>query len=220
MTDFERTILDKIEELQAQLAEHKKTERKPRQPEKGLARRAITPEEYREILDALGRGFSGCKPNPRAAAVLTIEANTGLRVSDVVKLRLCDIVQDGGRRRLNITEQKTGKSRKFTVNARVYNFLVGYCYENGIKQDEVIFNITPRSVQRQLEKAVDWLGLEGNIGTHSFRKLFALRMYEGSGCDIALVQELLQHASAETTRRYITVSAQKTEEALEKYTLL
>lgn len=46
--------------------------------------------------------------------------------SDIIKLRLCDIVHDGDRYRLAITEQKTGKSRTFTVPLTLYQFI--RCY--------------------------------------------------------------------------------------------
>lgn len=127
---------------------------------------------------------------------------------------------DGDRRRLDIIEQKTGKARTFTVNNRIYDFIVGYCYENGIKPDEVIFPITKRSIQRQLKKVVDWLGLEGNISTHSFRKFFATNVYVKNDYDIALVQDLLQHASTDITRRYIGIGTRRVEKALENCTIL
>ena len=55
------------------------------------------------------------RPNERAATALVLEGNLGLRISDILKLRPCDIVKDGDRYRLEITEQKTGKRRVFTV---------------------------------------------------------------------------------------------------------
>lgn len=51
-----------------------------------------------------------------------LEANLGLRISDIVQLRLCDIVKDGNRYRLAIIEQKTGKARVFTVPLALYQF--------------------------------------------------------------------------------------------------
>lgn len=214
-------LMEKIDQLEAQL--NKKKGKKPTRkdlPNGEGACRAITVEEYDEIMEAFNTGFTGMRPNPVCAAVLTIEANTGLRISDIVKLRLADVVPDGGRRRLNITEKKTGKARRFTVNDRVYQYMLNYCYQNGIKQDEVMLPITPRSVQRQLAKVVDYLGLEGTVSTHSFRKLFATRIYSQTGNNLVLCQELLQHSSPETTRRYIGVSSAEVEEALENGTIL
>ena len=60
-------------------------------------------------------GFSGCRPNERIATALVLEGNLGLRISDILKLRQCDIVRDGDRYRLEVVEQKTGKRRVFTV---------------------------------------------------------------------------------------------------------
>ena len=76
---------------------------------------ALTREQYREIITAMKQGGVGFRPNERIATALVLEGNLGIRISDIVRLRLCDIVNDGGRYRLAITEQKTGKQRVFTV---------------------------------------------------------------------------------------------------------
>ena len=56
---------------------------------------AITAEQYKTIIVTMKQGFSGCRPNERIATALILEANLGLRISDIVKLRLADIVHDG-----------------------------------------------------------------------------------------------------------------------------
>lgn len=70
---------------------------------------ALTAEQYKTIIATMKQGFSGCRPNERIATALILEANLGLRISDIVKLRLADIVHDGDRYRLSIVEQKTEK---------------------------------------------------------------------------------------------------------------
>ena len=60
---------------------------------------AITAEQYKTIIATMKQGFSGCRPNERIATALILEANLGLRISDIVKLRLADIVHDGDRYR-------------------------------------------------------------------------------------------------------------------------
>ena len=69
---------------------------------------ALTKEQYEEIINTMRTGFSGCRANHRIATALVLEANLGIRISDIVKLKLNDIVKDSGRYRLNITEKKTG----------------------------------------------------------------------------------------------------------------
>ena len=70
--------------------------------------KTLTTEQYKEIIQTMKLGFTGCRPNERIATALVLEGNLGLRISDILKLRLCDIVRDGTRYRLEIVEQKTG----------------------------------------------------------------------------------------------------------------
>lgn len=69
------------------------------------------------MIPGMKQGFTGCRPNERIATALVVEGNLGLRISDILRLRLCDIVRDGVRYRLAIVEQKTGE-RVFTKGHR------------------------------------------------------------------------------------------------------
>ena len=142
-----------------------------------------------------------------------------MRISDILRLRLCDIVRDGDRYRLAIVEQKTGKERVFTVPLVIQQYLENYALRNGIGRTEALFPITERAVQKQLALVCDYLGYEG-ISTHSFRKWYATEIYTNSGYDIALVQRLLQHSSASTTQRYIGIEPQRIEQAIENHARL
>lgn len=181
--------------------------------------RALTVEEYNQIIDTMRTGFSGCRPNNRIATALIIEANLGIRISDILKLRLSDIVKESNRYRLNIVEQKTKKSRNFTVPVEIYQYIKIYCLENGIRDDEIIFPITERAVQKQLKIVTDWLELD-NVSTHSFRKFFATQVYQNNDYNIVLVQQLLQHSSPAITQRYIGISSKDIEAALNKHKFL
>ena len=181
--------------------------------------KALTTEQYKEIIQTMKEGFCGCRPNERVATALVLEGNLGLRISDIVKLRLCDIVLDGGRYRLEIVEQKTGKRRIFTVPLVIQQYIENYCLRNGLRRDERIFPLTERAIQKQLKIVCDYLGFEG-ISTHSFRKWYATEIYKNSGYDIALVQRLLQHSSTATTQRYIGMEPQRIEAAIQGHTTL
>lgn len=181
--------------------------------------KALTTEQYKEIIQTMKEGFCGCRPNERVATALVLEGNLGLRISDIVKLRLCDIVLDGDRYRLEIVEQKTGKSRVFTVPLVIQQYIENYCLRNGLRRDELIFPLTERAIQKQLKIVCDYLGFEG-ISTHSFRKWYATEIYKNSGYDIALVQRLLQHSSAATTQRYIGMEPQRIEAAIQNHAQL
>ena len=181
--------------------------------------KALTTEQYQEIISTMKTGFCGCRPNERIATALVLEGNLGLRISDIIKLRPCDIVMDGGRYRLSLTEQKTGKQRVFTVPLVIQQYIENYCLRNGIGKAERIFPITERAIQKQLAIVCDYLGYEG-ISTHSFRKWYATEIYKNNGYDIALVQRLLQHSSAAVTQRYIGIEPQRIEQAIEGHVQL
>ena len=181
--------------------------------------KALTTEQYKEIIQTMREGFSGFRPNERIATALVLEGNLGLRISDILKLRLCDIVRDGERYRLEIVEQKTDKSRVFTVPLVLYQYIENYCLRNGIGRTDIIFPITARAIQKQLRIVCGYLGYEG-ISTHSFRKWYSTEIYKASGYDIVLVQRLLQHSSSATTQRYIGIEPQRIEEAIQNHSML
>lgn len=180
---------------------------------------ALTTEQYIELIETIKNGSSIFRANEKIAVALVLEGNLGLRISDVLRLRLKDIVKDGDRYRLEIIEQKTNKKREFTVPLMIKQYIENYCLRNSIKEDEVIFDIGERAIQKHLAKVCDYLGYK-NIGTHSFRKWYATEIYKANNFDVVLVQRLLQHSSSATTQRYIGIETKRIEEAIQKHTYL
>ena len=154
------------------------------------------------------------KPNQRVATVLVLEYNLGLRIGDILQLRLDSICYESGRYRLDIVEQKTKKERCFTVPTPVYEFIIQYAEKNNISPQAKLFPISARVVNKTLKMVCDYLGVM-DIGTHSFRKAFATNIYKNSDCNIELVRTLLQHSSCAVTQRYINISSKEIEEALQ-----
>ena len=181
--------------------------------------KALTTEQYKEIITTMKEGFCGCRPNERVATALVLEGNLGIRISDILKLRLVDIVRDGDRYRLSIVEQKTGKERVFTVPLVIRQYMENYALRNGIKPTDLLFPISERAIQKQLKIVCDYLGYDG-ISTHSFRKWYATEIYKANGYDISLVQRLLQHSSSAITQRYIGIEPERIERAIEGHTQL
>lgn len=178
---------------------------------------AIDVETYQKIIVTMRSGFEYggvCfQPNMRIATVLILEYNLGLRVGDILKLTMNSFVRDAGRYRLDICEEKTGKSRNFTVPDEVYQFVRDYAYENKIAPAARLFPISERAVLKHLKAICGYLGLE-RIGTHSFRKAFATNVYVNNHYNIELVRTLLQHSSVMVTQRYIGIGSKELEDAL------
>lgn len=182
---------------------------------------ALTTEQYKKIIKTMMSGFVDkdqniVKPNRRIATALTLEANLGLRIGDILKLRLSDIIHDGDRYHLDIIEEKSGKKREFTVPLEIYAYIQNYALESNIRTTAKLFEISERAVNKHLQKVCKYLNLEG-IGSHSFRKFFATTIYNNNRHNINLVRVLLQHSSIATTQRYIGLQSEKIEEALQNH---
>lgn len=182
---------------------------------------ALSESQYGECIRLLRSGFGldgkSVKPNGRIAAVGVLQACLGLRLGDTLKLKLSSFVKDGSRWRLDIQEEKTGKSRAFTVPVEVYSFIQEFAYENGIGKDTRLFGVSERQVERHLNKVFAKMGLPpGQFGSHSFRKFFSMKVYMENDCNIELVRVLLQHSSVQVTQRYLSISQKLVEDALAK----
>lgn len=181
----------------------------------------LTDDTYDLIIATMRTGFTAndgtdCKPNNRIATALVLEANLGLRIGDVLRLHVCDIIQDGDRYRLDISEQKTGKQRTFTVPTEIYSYILQYAIDNGISSRAKLFDISERAVQKHLKLTCEALKLKG-IGTHSFRKYFATSVYNDNGYNIDLVRQLLQHSNSAITQKYLGIQPKQIEDALQKH---
>ena len=182
--------------------------------------RPLDKQEYETFITTLMHGFEHngviTYSNPRITAICIIQANTGLRIGDVLSLKLKNIVYEGGRYHFDIIEEKTKKKRTFTIAPEVVNFLQAYALENNIRPDWLLFPITQRAVSKHLKKTAEYLGYQ-NISSHSFRKFFATTIYNDNNFNLELVRTLLQHASQATSAKYIQVSPSVVETALRNH---
>ncbi len=122
---------------------------------------ALTEEQYKTIIDTIRSGFICSdghivKPNNRIATALSLEANLGIRISDILQLRLTAIIHDGNRYRLDIIEIKTKKKREFTVPIEIYSYIQNYVLENKINPTAKLFDMSERTVQNHLQMVCEY----------------------------------------------------------------
>jgi len=179
--------------------------------------RAIDENEYRKIILLMRTGYehAGVKhrPNDQIATILVLQANLGCRIGDIMALTTESIIKDGSIHRLNITEQKTGKKRTFIVPQPIVDFIEDYKKHTPIGADGKLFDIGAHAVRKQLRAVTGYLGLE-NVSSHSFRKRYAVELYNRTNHDIMAVCQALQHASTTTTQTYIRRSDAQMEAAM------
>lgn len=145
--------------------------------------------------------------------------NTGLRISDIVPLKVGDI---RGKTHLIITEQKTGKSKRFAIPKALREDIEQFT--RGMDNDSYVFasrkgdgHISTTQAYRALQKAADALGRD-DIGTHSLRKTFGYFHYKRHK-DVAMLQQLFNHAAPSITLRYIGITDDEIDATLEDFSL-
>ncbi|MEW9935893.1 tyrosine-type recombinase/integrase [Clostridium butyricum] len=170
------------------------------------AARPLEKEEYDEIMELCKNGFeyydNGKKrkfrPNEQLAMTFLLQANLGLRISDVLTLTPSTLKND----KPEIIEKKTGKLQYRDINKNLKSIIYEYALEHNIKADEYIIKLKRRGVHKQLSIITNYLKLS-NISSHSFRKLYSMTVYNSTDGDIELLKELLNHSSIATTQKYI-----------------
>lgn len=164
--------------------------------------------------------------NYKFSLLIALGSFFGIRISDMLSLRFCDILNTD---MLTIIEKKTKKQRTIKINDQLKKHILA-CYK-GIKPlspNDYIF-ISQKgsvySVQRInvvfKEIRVKYNLKIKNFSTHSMRKTFGRQVYNnaGSNAELALVKlsELFNHSDVRTTRRYLGL---RSEELMEAYDLL
>lgn len=134
--------------------------------------------------------------------------NTGLRISDLIKLKVKDVKN---LTHIVITEQKTGKTKRFLINSNLKEKLDEYI--KSLPDCEYIFKsrqggnspITRVQAYRIINNAVRKTGVLENIGTHTLRKTFGYFHYQMNK-DIAILQDIFNHSAPSITLRYIGIN--------------
>lgn len=146
--------------------------------------------------------------NIKHKAILSLAYSSGLRVSEVVKIKVNNI--DSKRGLSHIKNGKGKKDRYTIISNKIIKQLRNYC--KIYKIDDWLFpgqkkgkHLTTRSVQRIFKKACKKAKTSKNLSVHSLRHSFDTHLLE-KGVDLRYIQELLGHKSSKTTEIYTHVS--------------
>ena len=187
--------------------------------------RPITVEEFTEIITAIKEGFvykeagkdKKFRVNDRMAFALQLQANLGIRIGDVLALTPNSFKLNGrGGYMIDIIEEKTGKPRNFDVPSVVYDAVQSYAEENELGKNDLLFPIKVRGLQKNLKIVTEHLGLD-NVSTHSFRKFYAMRIFENNDYNFEIVRELLQHSNVAVTQKYLGVTSKQVKNAIDNH---
>ena len=162
--------------------------------------------------------------------------NFGLRVSDLLRLKVYDIIDDNYcfRQSISILEKKTRNTRKVkknryvTINQAVMDAVLLYLEHTPSKLDDYLFKSESRngsnvnrpmhrnSVENILKEAKKALGLKERVATHTMRKTFGYHQMVMGGNDerrLLLLQKMFGHSTAMQTLTYIGITKEEVQEA-------
>ncbi len=170
------------------------------------------------------------KRNPRDFLLFTLGINTGLRISDILRLKVEDVKDQTGeiREYLDLNEKKTKKQRLIYLNNEVRNALEYYFDKTGIYHlDRYLFISDKTKINKPISRIRAWqliqswcreVGIKGRIGTHTIRKTAGYQM-RMAGVAIELIQEVLGHQSISMTKRYLGITDDEVTKVLKNFNL-
>lgn len=145
--------------------------------------------------------------------------NTGLRISDLLSLRVKDV---RNKTHIVIREKKTGNIRRFLINNALRQEIDEYT--QGMNDDDYLFKSERgnKPIQRVqaykiINRAAKKVGLE-EIGTHTMRKTFGYHFYQRTK-DVAMLQEIFNHSAPSITLRYIGITQDEIDNSLKEFNL-
>ena len=163
----------------------------------------------------------------RDRAIFELMYATGLRVTELVRLKLEDLHLELG---FIQTLGKGDKERLVPLIDEAIEWLEAYLEQvrpsflrlaGSASPQEVFLTergkaFTRQGIWKNLNKYVALAGIKQNVSPHMLRHSFATHLLE-NGADLRMVQELLGHADISTTQIYTHISTQRLQEVYRKY---
>lgn len=143
--------------------------------------------------------------------------NSGLRISDILQLR----VSDAKKPYFNIIEQKTQKKKRIEMTPGLRKEFKDYIESR--EDHEFLFKsregvnkpITRSMAYKILRRAADHVDLD-DIGTHTLRKTFGYHFYKQYK-NVAILQKIFNHSDPKVTLGYIGIDQDEMDRAMKGF---
>ena len=160
----------------------------------------LTPEEAHPLINST--------ENERDKLFLRLLWETGVRVSEAIRILLGDVAKDGIR-----VLGKGGVERVVFIQDGLVTAILFYAQEMALGRDDYLFrsrrggHVTKQRADQIIKSAARRAGLERNVHAHLFRHGYAINFLNCGGRLDAL-QEQLGHRDINTTRIYLRLTSE------------
>jgi integrase len=161
------------------------------------------------------------KENPRNRLLFVMGINNGLRVTDLLKIRVREVRTAGAGDIIRITETKTGKQNVLVINALVHKALQDYFQKTVLLNDDFVFKSTRGSgaikrgfVNKLIKRWTASANLKGRYGCASLRKTWGYIQRTVYGVGYEVIAKRFKHSSPAITMRYLGVQDQEVYDTL------
>jgi site-specific recombinase XerD len=155
----------------------------------------------------------------RDHCLFTLGINSGLRIGDLLKFKIADVLDERGKvkERIQLREKKTNKTRDFPLGSQstkaIHDYLderKNYLYSDPLFVSRKTIEGEPAAMQRDqaykvINAAARAVGISEKIGTHTMRKTFGYHLFQ-KGVDVTKIQKLLNHSAPSVTLAYIGIT--------------
>ena len=159
--------------------------------------------------------------NPRNYLLFVLGINNGLRVGDILKLKVKDVKKLKPGQSIIIRESKTGKNNILMINKTVYKALRIFLESALLDNGEYLFAsrktkkpLTIQSVNALVKKWTGEINLSGNYGAHTLRKTFGYIQRTEFGVGFEILAKRFNHTSPAVTMRYLGLTSDEVNEVL------
>jgi len=172
--------------------------------------RPFTQDEIKALVGGCLKGRKARRSTgTRDKAIIMILLDTGIRIGELLRLRVSDINIDTGEIRIRPFESSIkSKSRTVFMGKATKRVVWIHLAEH---DDISLFGIRYQAVRMMLRRLGERVGVE-NVRPHRFRHTFAIQ-YLRNGGDVFTLQRLLGHSSLEMVRHYLRLADADAEEA-------
>ena len=190
--------------------------------DKSAGRRTVEPIRSMDELDQFrlvmkSKSKNATRPSvvknwDRNLMIFNLGCNTGLRIGDIIKLKVADVAKGV----IDIREEKTSKENVVVMNTKIQKELKKFIAKYDLEDWQYLFRsqkkkegqelpITRERGWQFLKEVERELKLPYRVGTHTMRKTFGFHYYQKTK-DAVTLMEMFNHSDISVTLRYIGVT--------------